>query len=105
MSIVGSRLSSHAGSHQALWPSRLIAAGTSTIRTSVTSRNTATERPIPNIFVVTSTSRMNEPNTLIMMSAALVITRAVEPTPSTTARRGSECLRYSSRIRLIRNTS
>ena len=60
---------------------------------------------MPNIFVVTSTSRMKDAKTLIMMSAALVITRAVEPTPSTTARRGSKCLRYCSRTRLIRNTS
>ena len=40
-SMVGSRRSSQAGSHQARCPSRLIAAGTSTIRTRVTSRRTA----------------------------------------------------------------
>ena len=48
---------------------------------------------------------MKAPNTAIMMSAALVMTRAVEPTPSTTARLGSRCFRYCSRTRLSRNTS
>ena len=59
-------------------------AGTSTMRTSVASSNTATARPMPNILPLTSSPRTKAPKTLIMISAADVITRAVLDRPVTT---------------------
>ena len=49
--------------------------------------------------------RTKEAKTLIMMSPALVITLAVDPTPSTTARLGCRCLLYCSRTLLVKKTS
>ena len=84
---------------------RLIVDGTSTIRTSVASRNTATARPRPNILIVASSEPTKARKTLIMMIAAEVITRAVEARPSTTDLWLSPFFTYSSRTRESRNTS
>ena len=78
--------SSQRGTHQFAEPSRLIVDGTSTIRTSVASMNTAVARPRPNILTVTSSVATKARNTLIMISAADVITLAVVARPSTTLR-------------------
>ena len=80
-------------------------AGTSTTRTTVASMNTAVARPRPNILMTGSTLSTKAAKTLIMMSAAEVMTRAVEAMPSTTATSLSPRRRYSSRTRLSRNTS
>jgi hypothetical protein len=93
------------GRYQFQSPSSFIVAGSRTARTMVASSSTATARPTPNILATTSGSSTKAAKTEIMISAALVMTRAVEPTPSTTARLGSRCCRYCSRTRLSRKTS
>ena len=80
-------------------------AGTSTIRTTVASISTATASPMPNIFPTTSGWLTKLRNTAIMMSAALVITRAVVEMPLTTLSTFFPVFRYSSRMRESRKTS
>ena len=53
----------------------------------VASTAIATARPTPNCFTVGSPLRMKLANTLTMISAAEVITRALEARPSITASR------------------
>ena len=97
--------SSQVGSHQFARPSRLIVAGTRIMRTSVASRSTATASPTPNILPMGSSPRTKAPNTLIMISAAEVMTLAVLDRPSTTDVWLSPDATYSSRTRDSRNTS
>src|SRR5690242_6286646 len=85
--ILGRIRPSHFGSHQLAGPSNSMVAGTRTSRTSVASTNTATASPRPNILTVGSGSPRKLRKTLIMISAADVITRAVLARPSTTLRR------------------
>ena len=80
-------------------------AGTRTMRTRVASMSTATARPTPNSLPFGSSPRTKAPNTLIMISAAEVITRAVLDRPRTTASWLSPVATYSSRTRDRRNTS
>ena len=80
-------------------------AGTSTIRTTVESRSTATAMPKPISFTVGLAFVTNDRKTASMMSAAVVMTRAVPATPRTTEVLGSEVRSHSSLIRLIRKTS
>jgi hypothetical protein len=101
----GSRRSSHAGSHQFARPSSVMVDGTSTIRTIVASTSTAVARPSPIIFVAGSSSSTNPMKTQIMMSAAEVMTRAVDAMPRMTAAPLSPVRTYSSRTRESRNTS
>ncbi len=82
-----------------------ITAGTRIIRTIVESMSTATAMPKPMSFTVGFWLVTNEANTAIMISAAVVITRAVLATPSTTALRGSPVRSHSSRMRDMRKTS
>jgi hypothetical protein len=105
MSTSGSSRSSHPGSHQLRSPSSFIVAGTSTIRTTVASSSTAVANPTPNILTIGSSPSTKAPNTLIMMRAAEVMTRAVAEMPSTTAASLSPRWRYSSRTRDSRKTS
>ena len=80
-------------------------AGTSAVRMTNASRNTATARPMPNSLTVRSSPSANEANTQTMIVAAAVITRPVLARPLATA---SEALRprtHSSWMRDIRNTS
>ena len=101
----GSSRSSHRGSHQLRSPSSSIVAGTSTMRTTVASTNTAVARPMPASLRNTASSITKAPNTVTMIAAAAVITRAVLASPSATARRLSPVRTYSSRTRDRRNTS
>ncbi len=80
-------------------------AGTSTMRTTVASMSTAVARPRPNILIMGSSPSTKAANTLIMMSAAEVMTRAVAEMPSITASVLSRRCRYSSRTRDSRKTS
>ena len=57
------------------------------------------------VFTVGSGSRMNAPNTLIMINAAELMTRAVLDRPSTTERWLSPVATYFSRTRDKRKTS
>jgi len=102
---LGSRRSSHPGSHQFQSPRSFIVAGTSTMRTIVASMSTATASPRPNILIMGSSPSTKAAKTLIMMSAADVITRAVAEMPSMTAASLSRRWRYSSRTRESRKTS
>ena len=70
------------GSHQLARPSRTIAAGTITERTSVASISTAAPRPKPICWNITSCPVANPANTATMISAAPVISRAVVRTPN-----------------------
>ena len=97
--------SSQRGSHQLASPISAIVEGTRIIRTMVASTNTATVNPTANILTSTSDDSRNAANTLIMMSAADVITLAVAASPSTTLRWLSPVRTNSSRTRLSRNTS
>ena len=97
--------SSHVGIHQFLSPSSSIVAGTRIRRMMVASMTTAAAMPMPMIFRKIWSSRMNAPNTAVMISAAAVITLAVAARPSATAVALSPVRRYSSRTRESRNTS
>ena len=80
----GSTRSSHFGIHQFALPNRTITDGTSRQRTIVASTAIATARPTPNCFTVGSPLRMKLANTLTMISAAEVITRALVASPRIT---------------------
>ena len=54
------------------------------MRTTVASSRTAIENPRPNILIVGSSPRMKLAKTLIMMSAAAVMTRAELVSPVST---------------------
>ena len=56
-------------------------AGTSTMRTMVASRNTATAKPNPICWFAIRSPDANPPNTATMMSAAPVMSPAVERSP------------------------
>ena len=80
-------------------------AGTSIMRMTVASTNTAAARPRPIIFTVgSSTSKMLR-QTLSMITAADVMTRAVDARPPTTLARLSPVATHCSRTRDSRNTS
>jgi hypothetical protein len=64
-------------------------AGTMSILTTVASRSTATANPTPNILITGSSPSTKLPNTLIMMSAAAVMTRAELVRPESTLPRAS----------------
>ena len=66
-------------------PSSSIVAGTSTMRTIVASIATATARPRPMSFNARRSATTKLPKTNTMISAAAVITRAVDSSPSATA--------------------
>ena len=71
----------------------------------VASTSTAIVRPTANILTSTSGDSRKAANTLIMISAADVITLAVAASPSTTLWWLSPVRTNSSRTRLSRNTS
>lgn len=60
-----------------------MAAGTSSIRTRVTSTRMAVAMPTPMIFTSTDGSRANPAATAIMIAAAEVMIRVVEDRPAT----------------------
>jgi hypothetical protein len=64
-------------------------AGTSTIRTIVASRNTATARPRADSLIGTSRFSRNDRNTTIMIAAAAVMIPPVCERPQATAARSS----------------
>jgi hypothetical protein len=97
--------SSHVGIHQFLSPSSSMVAGTRIRRMMVASMTTAAAMPMPMIFKKIWSSKMNAPNTAVMINAAAVITLAVAASPSATAVVLSPVRRYSSRTRESRNTS
>ena len=80
-------------------------AGTTTMRMTVASRATATARPKPNILISGVSPRTKDAKTLIMMSAAAVITRAEVAMPPTTLPVGSPVDTHSSRTRERMKTS
>ncbi len=80
-------------------------AGTSTIRMIVASSSTATASPKPRNCIASTRANANTPKTMIMMSAADVITDAVAARPSSVARSLSPCLSNASFTRASRNTS
>ena len=93
------------GSFQARSPNSAMTAGTMSMRTTVASRNTAVARPTPNILMNGLSPRANAPNTLIMMSAAAVMTLADELSPVITLSVALPVRWYSSWMRLRMNTS
>lgn len=86
MSTTGRMRSSQRGSHQLAAPMRRMVAGTRIIRTTVASRKMAVASPRPSILTTGSVPSTNPTKTDTMMSAAEVITRAVDARPCTTAR-------------------
>ena len=80
-------------------------AGTTIMRTMVASSATATASPMPNILISGDSPRTNEAKTLIMMSAAAVMTRAETAMPCTMLPVGSPEASQSSRTRERMNTS
>ena len=103
--ILGSQRSSQAGIHQFQRPTSRITAGTRMVLTRVASISTATARPNPISLNGTSRPAAKAANTVTMTSAAEVMVRAVLSRPRATASWLSPVRRYSSRIRLSRNTS
>ena len=79
-------------------------AGTSTVRTIVASMRSATATPKPICWNITRSPAAKPPKTAMMISAAPVISRAVEPTPNATEPAVSPVCEYRSLIRLSRNT-
>ena len=63
-------------------------AGTSTQRTMVASTSRATATPKPICWNMTRSPAAKPPKTAMMISAAPVMSRAVEPTPNAIERRG-----------------
>ena len=61
--------------------------------------------PTPMVLTVTSGSVAKPRNTAIMIAAALLMTRAVAPSPRTTASLASPVTSQASRTRDSRNTS
>ena len=80
-------------------------AGTRHIRTTVASMSTETAMPTASILIVGSWSRTKLANTMIMIAAAVVITRAVLPMPIATLRCESPVFTQASCTRESRNTS
>ena len=76
--------SSQRGIHQARRPAMAIAAGTSTIRTTVASMAIATASPIPKRLTTRWSLSTKVRKTTTMIAAAAVITRAVFARPSAT---------------------
>lgn len=101
---LGSRFSSHPGSHQLAPPSMCISAGTRRVRSTNASSATAAASPVPNIATTRSPLSTKAPNTAIMMTAAELITRPVSARPMRTARALSPVRRHSSYILLTRKT-
>src|SRR6266511_18370 len=75
--------------HQFQRPASASNAGPITMRTRVASASTAMVRASPSILINTKSAAMNAPNTETMISAALVITRAVRASPSAIAARSA----------------
>lgn len=76
--------SSHNGRYQLRLPSSSIAAGTSTMRTTVASSVTANARPKPNCWNITRSPSAKPPKTTTMIAAAPVMMFAVERSPKAT---------------------
>ena len=74
------------------------------MRTTTASNRMATPRPKPTDLMIASGPSMKPKNTLIMISAAAVTTRAPWPKPLTTASRAEAPCTKSSRMRVTRNT-
>ena len=96
---------SHFGNHQLDFPSRIITEGTTAMRMTTASMRIPPARPRPNSLMTRMPPRMNAPKTRIMIKAAAVIVLPVAARPLRTAVRLSPHLKYSSWIRVIRNTS
>ena len=73
------------GDHQLARPSRVIVAGTRSIRTSVASMSTATAREKPTSLITSSSPATNPANTTMTISAAEVMIRPERCSPSQTA--------------------
>ena len=73
--------SSQRGRYQFQSPSSSMAAGTMIVRTTVASMRTATARPKPICWNMTSSPLAMPPKTQTMMAAAPVMMPAVRPTP------------------------
>ncbi len=72
---------SQPGSHQFHWSNIAINAGTSTRRTTVASTAIATAQATPSSATSGMPAKANPMNTAIMISAALVMVRALVLTP------------------------
>ncbi|PQM44626.1 hypothetical protein C1Y40_05217 [Mycobacterium talmoniae] len=77
----GRMRSSQCGSHQFHWWNIAISAGTSTSRTTVASTAMATAQATPSSATSGIPAKANPMNTAIMISAALVMVRALVLTP------------------------
>ena len=78
--------------------------GTTAIRMKTASTRIPPASPMPNSLITTWPPRMNEPNTRIMISAAAVIVFPVAAKPLRTAILLSPDFRYSSCMRVTKNT-
>ena len=85
-------------------PSRVIAEGSSTARTTVASISTATARPTPSCLNSSSDNVPKMLNTPTMTAAALVTTPADDVTPRATASLVGRPESCASRIRLTTKT-
>jgi hypothetical protein len=79
-------------------------AGATTIRTTRTSMRIATARPKPIVLTTTSGSVTKPRKTAVMIAPAARMIFATRESARTTLSRGPAPRRYSSRIRLWRNT-
>ena len=84
----GNRRSSHRGNHQFHWSNIAIRAGTRTNLTTVASTAMATAQATPSSATSGMPAKAKPTNTAIMISAALVMVRAVARTGMPTAARG-----------------
>src|SRR5262245_10901165 len=96
--------SSQLGRYQFHSPSSFIALGRSTDLMTVASMRSATATPKPICWNMIRSPRAKPENTATMISAALVMMRAVDATPNVTASVGSPVWMWRSRSRLSRNT-
>ncbi len=101
----GRMRSSQRGSHQFHWANIAISAGTSTSRTTVASTAIATAHATPSWATSGMPANANPMNTAIMISAALVMVRALVLTPYATASRVLLVCRNRSRMRVSRKIS
>src|SRR5215217_170112 len=93
------------GSHQFQSPSSRMVDGTSSARTTVASRNTASAIPKPSALIKTTSAVTNDPATTTTSSAAEVMIRPDRCNPTATACELFPLRSHSSRMRERRKTS
>ena len=96
---------SHLGPHQLSSRSKCITAGTSNMRITVASNNSAAIMPKAMYFIITISEKPNAPHTTIMITAAAVMIDPVWAVPYTIASSVDLPLPRASTMRETKKTS